>query len=86
MCFVDFRFNKNEIGVNDPTYFEQMSERKNALVLGDSLGDVGMSKGMKNPGEILKIGFLNDNFDEHMESYLSSYDVVIKKIKSYYLN
>ncbi len=60
-----------------------MSERSDALVLGDSLGDVGMSKGMQNPGAILKIGFLNDNINEHMESYLNSYDVVIKKFISY---
>lgn len=61
-----------------------MSERTNVLVLGDSLGDVEMAKGMRNPGAILKIAFLNDNINEHMESYLTSYDVVIQEIKSYH--
>lgn len=46
--------------MDNPKYFEELSHRHNALVLGDSLGDVQMGKGLHNPESILKIGFLND--------------------------
>ncbi len=62
--------------MDNPAYFEELSNRNNALVLGDSLGDIGMDKGMHNPGAILKIGFLNDKISERMESFVNSFDVV----------
>jgi len=55
-------FNKNEsvLGTEN-SYFADLSNRTNAILLGDSVGDVGMADGMSNPGNILKIGFLNMN-------------------------
>lgn len=75
-----YRFNKSESGFHNSAYFKEFSHRNNALVLGDSLGDVGMDKGMHDPGAVLKIGFLNDKIDELMESYIENYDVVRKRI------
>ncbi len=50
--------------------------RKNAILIGDSLSDVTMTDGM-NFENILKIGFLNDKVDEMIEDYKKAYDVVI---------
>jgi len=70
-------FNKNETALDGPSYFEDLSHRGNAVVLGDSLGDANMDKGMSNPGAILKIAFLNDKIDERMDSFLKTFDVVL---------
>lgn len=37
---------------------QDLTERENVILLGDSLGDVSMSDGIPH-GTILKIGFLN---------------------------
>lgn len=41
-------------------YFTDHSHRKNIIVLGDSLGDLHMSKGLTSTNTILTIGFLNE--------------------------
>jgi len=70
-------FNKNETALDNPAYFKELSHRGNALVLGDSLGDINMDKGMHAPGAILKIGFLNDKIEERMSSFINTFDVVL---------
>ncbi len=53
-------FNKNETVLGESKeYFADLSHRQNAILLGDSDGDIHMGAGMENPGAILKIGFLN---------------------------
>jgi 5'-nucleotidase len=72
-------FNKNENMVKH-FYLEDLRHRKNALVLGDSLGDVQMSHGMPSNGSqsaILKIGFLNDKVDERLEEFMNHFDIVL---------
>ena len=59
MFFV--RYNKNETSVpHSSTYFQDLSHRHNVILMGDSLGDLQMSKGVEPPSTILTIGFLND--------------------------
>ncbi|CAN0003324.1 unnamed protein product [Hapterophycus canaliculatus] len=53
-----------------------MSRRRNVLLLGDSLGDLNMAKGV-DADETLTVGFLNDKVEERMDAYLEAYDVVI---------
>lgn len=54
------------------------SERKNLIVLGDSLGDAGMSEGINyDKDTLLNIGFLNDKVEERLEIYLDTFDMVI---------
>ncbi len=68
-------FTKNEVSVKDYSYHSEIGERKNVLLLGDSLGDIGMSEGMEHDC-VLKIGFLNkDNSDR--EAYEKAYDVLL---------
>lgn len=54
-------FNKNESAVpHSAAYFQDLSHRHNVILMGDSLGDLQMSKGVEPPSTILTIGFLND--------------------------
>ena len=48
------------------------------ILLGDSLGDLSMSKGLLQDqnDRMIAIGFLNDKVDR-LEEYLRHYDVVI---------
>jgi len=71
-------FNKNESVLGtERSYFEDLSHRPNAILLGDSIGDVQMSNGMPNQNGVLKIGFLNMNIEQRLESFLEAFDIVI---------
>ncbi|CAF1438342.1 unnamed protein product, partial [Didymodactylos carnosus] len=70
-------FNKNEYEIYDTPYYNQIKQRPNVILLGDTLGDVGMIAGMKNLQNILKIGFLNNYNETKLKVYKSVYDLVI---------
>jgi len=65
-------FNKEEMEVKIPT----VQERKNVLLLGDSIGDLDMIKGFKYDN-LLTVGFLNEAVEENLEVYQEMYDVVL---------
>ncbi len=70
-------FNKDETVLHEfPEIYSQIENRKNVILLWDSLGDVGMIEGFKY-NNLLKIGFLNDKEDELLEVYKKNYDVVL---------
>jgi 5'-nucleotidase len=70
-------FNKNEHEIHDTPYFQSILNRPNVLLLGDTLGDIGMIGGMKNLKQILKIGYLNRSTSTKLEVYKQAYDIVI---------
>jgi HAD superfamily hydrolase (TIGR01544 family) len=70
-------FNKNEHEIHDTPYFQTIAKRPNVILLGDSLGDIGMTGGMKNLKQILTIGYLNRSTPEKLEVYKDVYDIVI---------
>ncbi|CAF1015558.1 unnamed protein product [Rotaria sp. Silwood1] len=70
-------FNKNEHEISDTPYFQTILTRPNVILLGDSLGDVGMIGGMKNLKQILKIGYLNHSTPVKLEVYKNVYDIVV---------
>ncbi|XP_010523701.1 PREDICTED: LOW QUALITY PROTEIN: 7-methylguanosine phosphate-specific 5'-nucleotidase A [Tarenaya hassleriana] len=49
--------------------------RTNVLLLGDHLGDLSMSDGLKYENRI-SVGFLNDNIDKSLQIYRSAFDIV----------
>ena len=53
-------FNKKQHALTATSYFGDIKQRNNVIVMGDSLGDADMAEGVHEPGTILKIGFLND--------------------------
>ena len=68
--------NKNEFEIKDTTFYKKIKDRKNILLLGDTLDDLQMVEGIKY-NEIINIGFLNNNIEENLEQYKKAYDVVI---------
>lgn len=52
-------FNKNENAIHSSNYFEKLCGRTNVILMGDSLGDIKMARGVPQPSRVLKIGFLN---------------------------
>ncbi len=72
-------FNKDERHVKDHTYHAEIENRKNVLLLGDSLGDLSMCNGIKH-NTILTIGFFNYDIEEKQvlfDQFLEQYDVVL---------
>jgi len=71
-------FNKNEFAVKNTPYFDSVAKRPNVILTGDSLGDLGMSKGIEHEA-ILNIGFLTTEDKLVYEKYVKAWDVVILK-------
>ncbi|XP_066263475.1 cytosolic 5'-nucleotidase 3-like isoform X1 [Branchiostoma lanceolatum] len=70
-------YNKNEGALRNSDYFTTLRERRNIILMGDSMGDLRMADGVPNMQHILKIGFLNDNIEERLEKYKEAYDIVL---------
>ena len=69
-------FNKDEFAIKGTKYFGMIKERKNVILIGDSLGDADMAKGLEHEA-ILKIGFLNKNIEKNKDVYEKNFDAVI---------
>ncbi len=70
-------FNKDETVLElFPEIHKKIENRKNVILLWDSLWDVGMIEWFEYKN-LLKIGFLNDKQDELLEKYLENYDLVV---------
>lgn len=63
-------FNKNEIEVD-----AGLGDRRNALLLGDSLGDLGMVG--EEADKVIRIGFLNENVENNLGLFKENFDVVL---------
>ncbi|XP_022957072.1 7-methylguanosine phosphate-specific 5'-nucleotidase A [Cucurbita moschata] len=50
-------------------------KRTNVLLLGDHIGDLGMSDGL-NYDTRISVGFLNDNIENSLDSYRNAFDIV----------
>lgn len=56
---------------------EGLEERKNIVLIGDSLGDVRMADGIENINVVLSIGFLNKNVEANLSEYKRYFDIVL---------
>ncbi|XP_050385284.1 uncharacterized protein LOC126801854 isoform X2 [Argentina anserina] len=62
--------------LDEPTYENvSVKTRRNVILLGDHIGDLGMSDGLKYENRI-SVGFLNDNVENSIDSYRKAFDVV----------
>ncbi len=68
--------NKSEAKLEDKKYRDLISQRNNIILLGDSLGDLGMVNDL-DANLIIKIGFLNEDVENKLDLYKSKFDVVI---------
>src|SRR4030042_2739778 len=60
--------NKDETAIkNFPGIFEKVRERKNIILLGDSISDIEMATGFDYE-KLIKIGFLNEEIESSLES------------------
>ena len=79
-------FNKTETELKHLPIYNELLKRKNIILLGDSLGDTGMSEGFPY-NNIIKIGFLNENQEQNLEAYKKSFDILITNDGSFeYIN
>lgn len=73
-------FNKNET-VLDEDHLRRLENRKNIILMGDSIGDTTMCDGIKNVENVLKIGFLynesNEIVERSLQAYMDAFDVVL---------
>ncbi len=68
--------NKHETEVKGLPIYEELIRRKNALLLGDGLGDLGMIEGFDYEN-LIKVGFLNYNVEDSLEKFKENFDVVL---------
>ncbi|XP_044012040.1 7-methylguanosine phosphate-specific 5'-nucleotidase isoform X2 [Aphidius gifuensis] len=61
----------------DPDYFKVLEDRTNVILMGDMTGDATMADGVKLAETILKIGFLYDNVQQKLPSYMDAFDIVL---------
>ena len=69
-------YNKGETIVKDFPIYEKIQNRKNILLVGDSLGDSHMADGCDYQN-IIKIWFLNNDTPENRAQYQARFDIVI---------
>lgn len=68
--------NKHEVEIKKFPIFNELNKRKNIILLGDGIDDLGMVEGFSYKN-IIKIGFLNENQEENLEVFKKNFDVVI---------
>ncbi|KAJ3091332.1 hypothetical protein HK102_000924 [Quaeritorhiza haematococci] len=69
-------FNKNEASLSSTDYFPLIQNRRNVILMGDSIGDLRMSEGLSHDTQ-LSIGFLNHDKERLLSQYLDAFDIVI---------
>ena len=69
-------YNKSE-SILKRSQGDTFANRKNVILLGDSLGDLKMADGVKDPDAVLTIGFLNKKIEESLEVYKENFDIVL---------
>ncbi len=71
-------FNKDETILETiPEIYNNIKDRKNVILLGDSIKDIGMVDGFEY-NNLLKIGFLNGRDVKYQEQYEKSFDIILK--------
>jgi len=73
--------NKDETVLSHFPFFEAIRDRRNVILLGDNIEDVGMIEGF-DYNNLLKIGFLNKDVDVNLPHYRNNFDVVITRDSS----
>ncbi len=68
--------NKNEGWAKHSDYYPEIVQRKNVLLLGDTLEDIHMSGGMDHDCRV-SFCFLNHNTRENLKPYTAAYDAVL---------
>uniref|UniRef100_D3TP59 5'-nucleotidase n=1 Tax=Glossina morsitans morsitans TaxID=37546 RepID=D3TP59_GLOMM len=70
-------FNKNETVLEGSDYYDLVHERDHIIVMGDSIGDADMARGVPASSNLIKIGFLFDHVEQNLERYMDVFDIVL---------
>jgi 5'-nucleotidase len=68
--------NKDETHVKEHVYQNEITKRRNVILLGDQLEDLDMIKGIKHEC-IIRIGFLNADVENLIDKYNNCFDAII---------
>jgi len=68
--------NKAEISIKNYPIYKEVKNRKNVLLLGDNIEDLGMIEGF-DYNHLIKLGFLNQDIEINLRSYKKNFDVVL---------
>jgi len=68
--------NKNEFRIRGTPIYAELSKRKNVLLLGDGLGDLGMISGF-DYDNLIKVGFCNYYTEENLNEFKKNFDAII---------
>ena len=68
--------NKAEIAIKNYPVYKKIKDRKNILLLGDTIEDIGMIEGF-NYSNLIKVAFLNKEVNKYLALYKRNYDVVL---------
>lgn len=68
--------NKDQTVIKGTKYEKMVEQRKNVLLLGDTLDDIGMLAGFEHD-VVIKIGFLSEDVEKKLPAYKEVYDVII---------
>ncbi len=69
-------FNKDEQSIKNYPVYNLIKNKKNVILIGDSLGDLGMITGF-DYDNLIKIGFLNENIEENIKSFKENFEIVL---------
>jgi len=72
-------FSKKEVALTDvhEEWAERVLERKNVIVVGDSIGDIHMAEGVDH-NCVVKVGFLNKGQESALDDYAREFDIVLQ--------
>jgi len=68
--------NKHETEIEGFDSFEKIRNRKNIIIMGDILEDLGMVDGFDYEN-LISIGFLNEKVDTKLDEFKENFDIVI---------
>ncbi|KAJ9062304.1 hypothetical protein DSO57_1012098 [Entomophthora muscae] len=74
--------NKGEVALKETPFYNLAAGRGNAILMGDSLGDIQMAGGLDHK-TLLTVGFLNYDVEKLLPSYMEKFDVVITNDASF---
>ncbi|MDP2925408.1 MAG: haloacid dehalogenase-like hydrolase [Nanoarchaeota archaeon] len=78
--------NKDEASLKGTPIYDQVKNRKNVLLLGDSLEDIDMIKGFPY-NNLIRIGYLNEDEENNLGAFRSVYDAVLLNDRGFdYIN
>ncbi len=68
--------NKAEVRYDSFNFYNEIEDRKNILLLGDTLDDAKMANSL-NFENIIKIGWLNEDVEKNLDCYKEVFDLVL---------